>query len=175
MTKPNRLLLAAGYGLAASLVLVPLSDTIVQVLPIHLGTAQWRFGAVGVASNGLVIPLLGLALACGIAFFAGHRRTLRVLSVLAGVGVLLLIFMSGTFVLDVLQVRRQMRLEAQTNVEAASAHALLKMGVIGLVACLLAIGTWKASRAPAAKQGGPQKIVFSRDASQPDQGPRSPP
>jgi len=82
------------------------------------------------ASLGLVIPLPGLASAIGLALFAGHRRTLRVLSVLAGLSVLVLLVMSGTFVLDVLQVRRQMRLEAQTNVAVASAHALLKMGLV---------------------------------------------
>lgn len=142
-----RALTAAGYGVALSMVVIPLGDTLVNLLPARLYEPQWRFGAVGMASSGLLTPLFGLALATYVALAARHRRTLRVLSLLAGTGFLLLLLAAANFVLDAFQTRPNVVPEARARFYAASAQALAKMGLIGCVTLLLAIGAWRADRA----------------------------
>lgn len=162
MTKPNRLLLAAGYGLAALLVVVPVSDTLLKVLPIHLGEIRWRFGAAGLMSNVLMTPLFGLALGSGIALFARNRRILRALSVLVGANVLFLLAISGNFVFDALQMRSQARPEAKVNFDLASVQALLKMTLVAVVGALLAIGAWRASRRSGSAERTPGILITRR-------------
>ncbi|MEX2375124.1 MAG: hypothetical protein WD942_05990 [Dehalococcoidia bacterium] len=157
--KTNRTLLAAGYGLAVLLMLIPVTDTFLRVWPTRVGEVAWRYGAMGLASNALMTPVMGLAFGIGTALFARHRRVLRALAVLTGLGVTLLVVLGVGFVLDLLRVRSGVSAEALSAFDVANFQALLKISALGLVASLLAIGSWVASRSAESPEGPPGPIV----------------
>lgn len=147
--KPNRAVIAAAYAVALMLVLIPLSEMLLRVWPLRLGEASWRFGAVGLFSNALMTPLLGLTFAGMLAFIYGHRRTIRTISVVLGVSGLILVLASGMFILDALQMRASVVPEAKLAFDVASAQALLKLGLFTVVGFVMAVGGWRSTKAPA--------------------------
>lgn len=76
-----RPLALAGYPVALLLIATSLMDTLPKILPANFGSADWRYGALGLTFNSLVTPLLGLVLAAAAALIARQYRALRVVSV----------------------------------------------------------------------------------------------
>jgi hypothetical protein len=151
LMKPNRAVIAAAYAVALLLVLVPLSEMTLRVWPLRMGEPSWRFGAVGLFSNALMTPLLGLTFAGMLAFIYGHRRTIRTLSVVLGVAGLLLTIAGGMFILDALQMRASVVPEAKLAFDVASAQALAKIGIFATIGFVMAIGGWRSTTYPASK------------------------
>ena len=79
----RRTLLAAMYAMAAVMVLSTVLDTAPRILPMHWGSREWRFGALGLALSSLVTPVLGLGLAMAAGFIGRSSRAIRALSWLA--------------------------------------------------------------------------------------------
>lgn len=136
----------AGYLVALVLVLFPFVDVSVATWPPRISEAAWRFGAAGLLSRVLITPMLGLLLASLLALLLEQRRTLRVFSVLSGVAALVLTGLVVLFVLDVLEMRTQVRPEAKAGFDAASLAALAKYGLSTLIALAFMVGGWRASR-----------------------------
>jgi hypothetical protein len=126
--KPNRAVIAGAYAVALLLVLVPLSEMTLRVWPLRMAEPSWRFGAVGLFSNALMTPLLGLTFAGMLAYIYGHRVTIRTLAVLLGVSGLVITGAIGMFILDALQMRASVVPEAKLAFDVASAQALMKLG-----------------------------------------------
>ena len=145
---PRHLLLGSAYALGIALVLLTALDTLASVWPIRAGDAQWRYGAVGLGAGALLLPAIGIGIIGGIAFFAGHRRTLWLISVVAGLGAVVLLVTSAGFVLDVLQMRSRVRPDQMTAFDLASAMAIVRLVVLSVVAALVAAAGWRASRVP---------------------------
>jgi hypothetical protein len=146
--KPNRAVIAGAYAVALLLVLVPLSEMTLRVWPLRMAEPSWRFGAVGLFSNALMTPLLGLTFAGMLAYIYGHRVTIRTLAVLLGVSGLVITGAIGMFVLDALQMRASVVPEAKLAFDVASAQALMKLGVFALISFVLAFGGWRSTSLP---------------------------
>jgi hypothetical protein len=148
-TKPGaRKLAPAGYACAALLMVIPIVEALAAGYPWDLGSAQWRFGAAGLLSRALLIPCLGLCLAAGVAAVMHHRRTLRTVSLLAGLGCLSLVILAGMFALDAMQSSSLAQGEIRATFWLASANALVKYLAIGFVCGILASCAWRASVKP---------------------------
>jgi chromate transport protein ChrA len=114
---------------------LPLTDVFVQVIPIRIHDARWRFGTYGLIATALLIPLFGTWLALAVAAYFDHRRFQRVLAVLSIVAAVIIVGLLGIFALDALQVRSEVRAPIQFAFNVASVVATLKsiVAVVGLI------------------------------------------
>jgi hypothetical protein len=136
---------APAYFVASLLILFPLLDTVLSIWPLQMGEVSWRFGAVGLFSRAVMTPLLGLLLAFAVAVLLEHRLMTRAIAVVGGLTALAIAGVSILFVLDALQMRAQVRPEAKTAFDVASAVALGKYGLGFLLLGVFAVSGWKAS------------------------------
>lgn len=128
-----RQLAPAAYFVAAALVVFPLYDSSVTLMPWTLGSAQWRFGAIGVLSNTLMIVCLGAFIAVGAAILSSQPRARRVLGAASWVLAVLLLVSMTAFAMDAVQARRQIRADLLTPYRLASITAEVKL-LMGLLA-----------------------------------------
>jgi len=128
----HRQLAPAAYLVAAALVIFPLHDSGVNLIPWTLGSAQWRFGAIGVLSNTLMIVCLGALIAVGAAILSNQPRARRVLGAVSWVLAVFLLVAIAAFAMDAVQARRQIRADMLTAYRIASITAEVKllMGVL---------------------------------------------
>lgn len=134
------------YVVAIMLIVIPLSDALPALWPLHPGAADWRFAVVGLLSGALMTPLLGSFLVLAAAALLDHRRVLAVgawllfalVVVLAGVAVL--------FALDFLEVRTRILERARPAALGAAAKAVWKLGVGGAVSLVLALSARRMAR-----------------------------
>ena len=146
MNEPLKPLAWPAYGVAFLLVVIPVADTVLGVLPVRMGEVAWRFGAAGMMSRAVMTPLLGLLIALTTAAVFRHRMAARVLAILSFVGTALLLGGIAVFSLDALQARAQVRPEAASAFGIASGVALAKYALGAVVTALAGIAGWKVSR-----------------------------
>ncbi|HET9983616.1 MAG TPA: hypothetical protein VFQ38_08510 [Longimicrobiales bacterium] len=132
--------------MAAILVVFPAAEAMLSLMPWQLGVTAWRFGAAGLLSRALMTPMLGLLMLAGLAVLLEHRRFLRVLSVASLVVAVALIVVLGTFLLDALQMRGQIRPDLKKPFDVASLQAAAKFAVSAVWLGLLAVGGLRAAR-----------------------------
>ena len=134
------------YLVALSLILIPAFDAAMTLWPWQMGSAQWRFGAVGLGSNALMIPLAGLLVAFATALALGDYRVLRVLGVICAV----LAFLTGVsivlFALDALQTRANVSQVAQLSFKVASLTAAAKLLLATITLAAFAIAGRRSTR-----------------------------
>lgn len=140
--------------MALLLVLFPLTDALSTVWPLRPGEFQWRFGAVGLFSQALMTPLLGVVLALVTAHILEHRVVLRILAVLAALGGVLLLVVLAGFALDAAQMRGQVRPELKGNFDVASIAAAMKLLLAATLALVVTWVGWKRSR----RSGGRSRV-----------------
>ena len=171
---PNSLarhLRAPGYLFFGIAMLLPVLDLLISIYPFRIGTVVWRFGAVGLLSSAVGAPLLVLFFVFALALFAGDRKVVIAVGVLAALIALLLISGSGSFVLDALQMKRRVQAAAQERFMMASAQAMLKLVLESITAIVLALSAFRAlSRAKvfAAQRNEPRgsaALVMGRQSS----------
>jgi hypothetical protein len=134
----SRQLAPCAYVVAFTLIAIPLFDAAMSVAPFHLGTAQWRFGAVGLFSNALMLTAVGYFLAVATALIQGHaglQRVLRILGWTIGAGILCSIVLFG---LDALQTRAAVAPRMRLSFVVASVTAVGKLLLGALTFALLA-------------------------------------
>ena len=129
----NSRLAPCAYLVAFLLIAIPLFDASMSVAPWTLGSAQWRFGAVGLLSNALMIPAAGALIAVATAVTQDHVRTQRVFRVLCWMGCALVALSIVLFALDALQTRAAIRPEMQLSYQVASITAAFKL-ILGAIA-----------------------------------------
>ena len=134
---------------------LPLLDFIVMLMPLRPATVMWRYGAVGLLSSAIGVPLLMLFFIYVLAYFCGDRKIMVLCAVLATVVVLFMIVGTGTFALDALQMMRRIQEAAQPKFLMASAQAMTKLALEGLAAIILAVSAFRtlkgAKAAPASR------------------------
>lgn len=138
------------YAIAFLLILFPLLDTALSVLPPRFGEVAWRFGATGLFSRALMTPLLGLLLAFAVALLREQRKMQRAVAIVSALVAVVVIGAMGMFVLDAVQMRSQVRPQAKTAFDIASLVALGKFMLGLLILVAFTISGWKASRREAA-------------------------
>lgn len=140
---PEEALAGPLYAVAGLLVAIPMLDFLLSVAAPQLSSVQWRFASVGLLSGFTLTPILGLALALGVATWRRHVPAQRLLVVACLAGALLLAVLSAGFVLDVVQLRASVPGEGRAAFKSAWQRALAKH-----VLAALALGYlgWRARR-----------------------------
>ena len=145
----TRPLLVGLYLLALALVLPSLMEFLLVSFPYRPGTAQWRFGAVGLLFNSVLFsPIMGLTLALFAAVQLGHRRTGRTLALIAVLVAVFLLVAAPFFVLDFLQLRAMVNPQAKRAFDATSIKAALTGGLMFLAALAVGVGGWRSTSTP---------------------------
>lgn len=160
-----RPLAPAAYLTAAALVMFPLYDSAVNLVPWTLGSAQWRFGAIGVLSNTLMIVCLGALLAVGAAILSNQLRARRVLGAAAWVLALLLLLAIAAFAMDALQAGRQIRVDLLPAYRSASVTAELKL-IVGLLTFALLARATRLEQTGRQDVGAGSPVLLGRQKSQ---------
>ncbi|HET9438710.1 MAG TPA: hypothetical protein VFO52_00980 [Longimicrobiales bacterium] len=144
--KFNRPLITVVYTVAALMIVVPLLEVVLSVWPLRYGQTSWRFGSIGLMSQALMTPLLGMVLLVGTAVALGHRRTLLAISVFTLLIALILLVIVPTFALDAIQMRAQVRPTAHRAFDFSALLASIKLSLTLAITLLVAVGAWKAQR-----------------------------
>ncbi len=147
------------YTVAFLLVFVPLADTAAGLLPVRYAEVQWRFGALGLLSQTVMTPLLGVLVALVVGAVLGHRRRLRFLEVLMILAALVLLAAGGLFALDAVQTHISVRPEARLAFARATVIALAKYGLGFLSTIFVAVACHRIIRSQtAAEEATPQLV-----------------
>ena len=141
-------LVAPMYFIAALLIATPVMDFATSVLPLRLGSLEWRFASVGLLSGFLLTPLLGLVIALAVAAYADHMGFVRVLSILSGAVAVIFIIVLVLFLLDIVQLRSAVQDQARAAFKSAAMKAVIKH------VCFIAALGWLAIRGFRASQWG---------------------
>lgn len=122
-----RQLAPAAYLVAGVLFFFPLVDSSFSLTPWNVGSAQWRFGAVGLMSNTLMIVALGALIAVATSVLSGQDKPRRVIGVICWVLAILLLVAIAGFGLDAVQSRRDIREDLVNSYSIASLTAEVKL------------------------------------------------
>ncbi len=138
------------YPVGPLLAFASLAEPIARVFPLKPGVVMWRFGAVGVFSDGLVGFLFGVVCTIGVAAILDHRRTARILSALLALVGLALMGVLALFVLDALQIRANVQAAFKPTFDTSVLKATLMIGLSAPVALIIGIAGWRSTRGRAA-------------------------
>lgn len=128
VTAQQRRLAVPSYIAAGSLIVFPIFDQAMQLVSTaKIHDARWRFGASGLLSNLLVLPVAGLMIVFLIATALEHRVFQRVLAALSGLAASVILLGTGLFVLDAVQVRSLMTPAMTISWAVASSTAVIKL------------------------------------------------
>lgn len=136
----SRQLSSGAYLIAAALSVFPLYDSSISVAPWRIASTQWRFGAIGLLSNTLMIVALGALIAVVTAVTLHHDRTRRVLRIASWIFATLLLAAIVAFGLDAVQARAQIRPDLLVSYQLASLTAEVKLLVGALSFAFLGRG-----------------------------------
>jgi hypothetical protein len=124
------------YLVAFLLFFIPFFDATMSVAPWQWGNPQWRFGAIGLLSNALMLPASGALIAVGTAVALGHLRTQRILGIASWLLVALVFVGAVMFALDAVQTKSQIRPEMMLSYRVGTLTATCKL-VLGMIAFAL--------------------------------------
>lgn len=141
-----RLVAWSWYAIGLLVVLAPLGDLAAGIGSLNPGAVPWRFGAAGLLSGALVLPMVGLGLWFAAAVLLEHRGMLRSLSVLSAITLLLVGVILVVFALDALQVRVQVRQDAKRAFDLAALKAAMTYLLEGVVLAVLTVNLHRADR-----------------------------
>ena len=122
-----RQLAPGAYLVAAVLSFFPLIDSSFSLSPWNVGSSQWRFGAIGLMSNTLMIVALGALIAVATAVLSGQERPRRIVGIICWVVAILLLVAIAGFGLDAVQSRREIRADLLNSYSIASLTAEIKL------------------------------------------------
>jgi hypothetical protein len=142
-----------GYCVMAMLSCLPIIELIATAIPTQFHVPTWRLSLVGTAGAAGVASILGLFFVFAIAVAADDRGVLWTVSSVCGVAAVLCFGAAALFPLDVLQVKSQVNPATMARYGAASAIAMLKISLTGVVATVLAVSSYRA-----ASRGRPEAI-----------------
>jgi hypothetical protein len=140
---PDEALAGPLYLVAGLLVVMPLIDFAMSIGPAQFTSLQWRFASVGLLSGYTLMPLLGLAMALGLAVLTRQRVAQRVLIALCLTLAVVILLIAVGFLLDVLQLRTTVPADGRPAFESASMRALVKHLLVG---CAFWYLGWRARR-----------------------------
>ena len=168
----GRLLLASLYGISFALYAYPLIDLLYTLVPVQLGSVQWRFGAVGFGVQTLWSQALALGLAATVAWFLGHRIVLRIVAVVCVLVVLADVAALLGASLDFVQIRKILTVVVRTKFDAVGARLFLQ-GLLAIpVFVVLGVGAFRAGkdRTPSRKDGDALGKVYGVGVKQSARG-----
>ena len=155
------------HGLGVLLIVAPLLDLAAGVGSLNPGQVPWRFGAAGLLSGALVLPLLGFGLMLVATAILDQPRLSRLLGVKTAALVLVVLALLVVFGLDALQIRSQIRMDARRAFDLASLKAILTFGFETVVLAILSVSAFRIARAGSDRRAASRHraplVVPSRD------------
>lgn len=126
------------YLVGIAMIVIPLADVATSLYPWRFAEPRWRFGAVGLVSNSLLIPMAGLLVTYVTAVMLDHRTTRRIIGGVSFAVLALCIVALVLFALDALQTRAALPPEMRLSFGVATVAAAIK--TIFAAGTFLAIG-----------------------------------
>lgn len=143
-----RPMLMALYLVALAFIVPSLLEFLLVTLPYRFGTAQWRFGAVGLLFNSVLFsPIVGISLAALVSVLLGHRTVSRVIAVIAALVALFLVLAVPLFALDFLQLRALVNAQVKRPFDLTSLKATFTGLLMAVTALWVAVATWRSAGA----------------------------
>lgn len=149
------------YLVAFLLFAIPFFDAMMSVAPWSWGNAQWRFGAIGLMSNALMLPASGALIAVVTAVVFGHMKTQRSLGMVAWMLVALVFVSAGMFALDAVQTKSQIRPEMMLSYRVGTLTATVKL-VLGMITFALLGRACRIERM-VQQESGSARLITQRD------------
>jgi hypothetical protein len=140
MTDRYRYLSWPAYTVAIGLATMPIIDAVLLVWPPQFGVERWRFGAVGMLSNGLLLSNLGILVALATAMVRNHRRILKGIGYGSAIAAAIAVMVLVLFVIDSTHTRATVAPEQNLSYAVATVAAVGKqlLAVATLVAFAIA-------------------------------------
>jgi hypothetical protein len=151
------------YMVLSMAMVLPLLDYANGLLPLNLGDAIWRFGAVSLVASYAVATTAQLLFIMAIAAIFGDRRVLIAIAIVAAVIAVTLFAVLGLYALDALQARSRTSDSTQRRLEITAVIVALKLVVLMVANALVARFAWRESRR--GKGGGssrPEQLIVPR-------------
>jgi hypothetical protein len=126
----------AGYFIALATIFIQLAEVFLRSWPFRFLSPAWRISLVSSVSSIAPTLLLMTFVLVAIAIFAGDRTLSLVFSGFAFLGALCCLVMSGTLMLDAIQMRNQVRMAVSRQYDITSLWTLTRV-VIGLAGFLM--------------------------------------
>lgn len=126
------------------LVALPVIDVLSTTWPPQPGLAEWRYGTIGISSNYLLTPLMGVLFAAVASHLLADTRLQRVIAGLSGAAALAVALMLLAFLLDAAQVRQAVAPEAVTTFKLGVAKAAIKLAVFAAFLGFVGVVAWRA-------------------------------
>ena len=142
----SRFLIATGYWLALVLAVLPLLQPVAGVLPPEPGEVRWRLRALGLLSQALPLPLLGMVVAVGTAALLSHRRLLRGLALLSLLLALASVTAAALLGMDLVQYHQMVAPELRDQYNVVGIFYLVAFGLASILLTWLAAVGWRAAR-----------------------------
>lgn len=143
-----RPLYAALYAVAIAMLLPSLMEWLLVSFPYRFGTAQWRFGTVGMLFNSILgNPIIALVVGAFAALHLGHRGVLRAIAVVALVLAVCLAVAGPLFVLDFLQLRASVNPQMKRAFDFTTLKATLTGILMFVTTLVLGLAAWRSSSA----------------------------
>lgn len=114
------------------MIVIPIVDAATTLFPWNYSEPRWRFGAVGMLSNALLIPTAGLLVAHATSLVLNHTGVRRAISIVGYAAAGLCVLALAMFALDSLQTRAAVRPEMRLSFNVASITAALKTLLAGV-------------------------------------------
>ncbi len=135
-----------------------------SVYPIAAGSVNWRFGAVGLAAGRATPFLLADLLVLAAAMLAGHRTLLRVLALLHLLLGVLLLGALGMFILDTVEIRQLIPLDARRQAIVSASRAAIALVAVAIYCLVVAVRVIRATPPRAAVRSADRRIVIEGHA-----------
>lgn len=143
----SRQLAWPAFLVSAALILFPLADSVTSLYPWNIADPRWRFGAIGLLSNALILPVLGALIAHVTAAVLRHRAMRRLIGVVATLAGAVIMASLAIFALDALQTRASVQPQMQLSFTVATITAAVKTLLAGATLLAIGITTLRALRA----------------------------
>ncbi len=134
------------YLVSLAIIVIPIVDALVSLFPWRFGNSPWRFGAVGLISNALLLPVVGLLVLFVVGWIREQRGLTRAIGIFGFVASALCVIAQVAFVLDSLQTRAQVSAEMRLSFNVASITAALKTLLAGVTFFVFGIAGWRLSK-----------------------------
>jgi hypothetical protein len=135
-----------------------------SIYPIAANSVNRRFGAVGQAAGRATPFLLADLLLLAAGMFAGHRGFLRVLAGLHVLLAVLLLAALGMFVLDTLEIRQLIPLDARQQALASATRAAIALVAVAAYCLVIAIRVIRATPPRGTVRSADRRIVLEGHA-----------
>lgn len=162
---PGRVAAVLPFMLSLTAVVVLVDQTAIlltSIMPLSPGAVPWRFGAVGLAAGRATPFLLADLLLLAGALLGNHRGWLRGLAFIHLFLGPLVLAVAGFFVLDALEVRQGLPLEARTRALTGAGRALAALVAAALFALWLGARILRTTPARSGSRSTERLVLDSR-------------